>query len=376
EGGGCFVKRSLGGLLTLGAAGAAPAQQEESLVTRLVVRPAKEPVPALRYHLLPELRERTPGNAALLYYRAYSPEWLTHMRPEVAKKLDEWSMKPGKVPPAEFRWVLTYNALKELDLAARREYCEWEMTPRVRKEGIGLLMPDVQGYRGFARVLYLRARFQIADGKHDDVAHTLQTGLALARDISNAPTLVQSLVGNAIAALALNEVEHWVQSPGCPNLYWALTNLPRPFIDLRKPLQGERLWVESLFPGVRDLIDSPTKRILSADEVQKMLVPLAGLTSELGVKLSDAESRLALAAMAARAHPAAKRTLLARGWTARQVEAMPVMQAFILYEIQEYDRIYDEMLKWSGLPYPQAKAGVDRANRRFEKERNGGSLGG
>jgi hypothetical protein len=82
------VNRPLAVLLALLVAGAAPAQQDPSLVTPLTVQPAREPIPALKYHLLPELSEKTPGNAALLYYRSFSPEWLTHMKPEMARKLD------------------------------------------------------------------------------------------------------------------------------------------------------------------------------------------------------------------------------------------------------------------------------------------------
>src|SRR5947209_11700103 len=56
-------------------AGRAAAQEPELPVKKLTVSPAAAPVPALKYELLPELKDTTPGNAALLYYRAFSPEW-------------------------------------------------------------------------------------------------------------------------------------------------------------------------------------------------------------------------------------------------------------------------------------------------------------
>ena len=31
-----------------------------------------------------------------------------------------------------------------------------------------------------------------------------------------------------------------MQQPKCPNLYWALTDLPSPLVDLRKGVQGEQ----------------------------------------------------------------------------------------------------------------------------------------
>ena len=40
-----------------------------------------------------------------------------------------------------------------------------------------------------------------------------------------------------------------MQQPDAPSFYWPLTDLPRPFIDLRKPMQGERAGVYGSFPG-------------------------------------------------------------------------------------------------------------------------------
>src|SRR5688500_8032600 len=103
-------------LVLLGSATAAVAQPPVK-PTQLTLRPAAAPVPALRYRLLPEVREQSPGNAAQLYYRAYSPEWQSYRRPEVLKELDQWSAR--QVPGPELRWVLTDKALEEVDRAAR-----------------------------------------------------------------------------------------------------------------------------------------------------------------------------------------------------------------------------------------------------------------
>ena len=56
------------GLCILGMAGQAWGQ-----VIKLTVRPQTEPVPALKYRLLPEVRDLTSGNAVLSYQRAHSP---------------------------------------------------------------------------------------------------------------------------------------------------------------------------------------------------------------------------------------------------------------------------------------------------------------
>src|SRR5438874_10736420 len=60
-------------------------------VTKLKIRPAAAPVPALKYRLLPEARDLKPGNAVILYYRSFSPEWQGNAKsPELWKNLEKW----------------------------------------------------------------------------------------------------------------------------------------------------------------------------------------------------------------------------------------------------------------------------------------------
>jgi len=244
-------------------------------VIQLTIPPAPLPSPALRYRLLPELRDRTPGNAAQLYYRAFAPEWATHRQPEVRKLIYAWLDDRTQPPDPQLRWIVDSKQLKEVDRAARRDYCDWELTPRLREDGISMLLPDVQGFREYSHLLSLRTRFQIADGKLDDAVYTLQTGFALARDVANAPTLIQVLVGLAIAQMQIGDVEAVMQAPKSPNLYWALTNLPRPLVSLRTSLEGERIMMDSVFPGMREILRKSRSKVLAAEEVQALVEKLA-----------------------------------------------------------------------------------------------------
>src|ERR687887_1331563 len=223
----------------------ARAQPRPGEPIRLTIHPAAEPVPALKYRLLPELEEQEPGNRALLYYRSPSPEWWKNIRrPEVMEKINKALTTPLKdLPRAEVGWVVNYSFLRQVDRAARREYLDWGLTPQVRKEGIGLLLPDVQGFRETATLLALRCRLETADGHFDKAVYSLQTGMTLGRDVSRAPTLIQFLVGAAIVQVMLTQMEDLIQAPRAPNLYWALTDLPRPFVELRKGLEGEKAMI-------------------------------------------------------------------------------------------------------------------------------------
>src|SRR5437870_2104505 len=68
---------------------------EKTTVVKFRLHPAAAPVPALRYKLLPDLRDRRQGNAALLYYRAFAPEWYVGTgkfirEPGNSEKMEKW----------------------------------------------------------------------------------------------------------------------------------------------------------------------------------------------------------------------------------------------------------------------------------------------
>jgi hypothetical protein len=350
-------------LVLLFIAGPAGAQEPAIPVHKLAVTPSASPIPALQYKLLPELRDTTPGNAALLYYRAFAPDWSSGVRrdKELQEKIDAALDKPATEVKAmsNLQFIRDWGMLKEVDRAARRAYCDWELTPRMREDGIGLLLPDVQGLRDYARYLKIRAKLELADGHFDKSAYTLQTGLQLGRHAAHGPTLIQGLVGVAISAVMFTEVEEWIGTPGSPNLYWALTELPQPFVDLRMAYQGERLFIDSLLPGYREALIDPTKTP----------PPLSGdMQRKLGDAFFNNDRSLYFMALTAKKYPTAKAYLLAHGRTAAQIEALPTLTAVLLYEVATYDRLYDEMLKWQGLPYPLAQAGLVAAERELKEE--------
>jgi hypothetical protein len=334
----------------------------------LSLRPAGLPSPVMKYQLLPESLDVTPGNAALLYHRANNPEHQGYRRHPEYEKSWEWLELPlDKFPREKARGILPRWLLDEVDLAARRETCDWEMTARARKDGFLMVLPDIQGFREYARLLGFRARLELLDGRFDKAAYTLQTGLALSRHVSEAPTLINSLVGMAIATIMLDRAQEMVQLPKAPNLYWALADLPRPFIDLRKPMQGEKIMVEALFPGLRASLTDPASPPWTPQQLRKPLEQFAllGLTSR-----ADTELRLVLAVAAARIYPEAKQFLQEQGRTARQVEALPVVQVALMHALTEYDRLYGEMYKWQSFPYWEARPGLLEATRQLRQAKS------
>jgi hypothetical protein len=349
-----------------GATAQAPAEGEPS---KLTLSPAAAPSPALKYVLLPELDDQTPGNAALEYYRAFSPESWGHIRqPKTWETITNALQLPLKdFPHKDLGWLETNHMLRQVDRASRREYVDWGMAERLRREGYGILMPDVQSLRNIATLLAVRSRLQIAEGRYDKALYTLQTGLALAWHAGDGVTLIQDLVGMAIAQLMIAQLEELIQQPGAPNLYWALTELPRPFFDLRKALQGEKLALYATIPELRGL---ETGR-LTLEQQQRLLQAIGGgVDAVMYGRKPSWSNRLMGTALVLRNYPEAKKALIAEGRKREEVEALPTLQVVLIHSLHQYRRLQDDLFKGYGLPYGEARPRMEQADKRIRQARN------
>jgi hypothetical protein len=351
-------------LLLLAIASPAAAQAPDEPI-RLTIHPASLPSPALKYQLLPRAEDWVPGNAVLHYYRAFAPDWNGWQRqPGIFERIDRaLSSSLQELPRKEFAWLLSSHQLSEVDLAARCTYVDWDFTERMKKEGYNLLLPDVQGFRQFANLLALRGRLELADRQYHRVAYSLQSGFALSRHVAEAPLLISALVGVATANVQAAQVEQWLQISGSPNLYWALTNLPRPFIDLRKPLQGEQLILQAALPAGLQEID----RAAMSGQQQQALVDALVRLMHLGQPREQPGDRAGLLVLVLKGYPEAKQALLAQGRKPAELEAMPMVQVYTIHALQQFRQLRDDALKWFSLPYPEGQAGLDRIDKQLRE---------
>jgi hypothetical protein len=313
----------------------------------MTIYPAPEPAPALRYRLFPSQMDRSLGNAALTYYRCLSPDWFTLQKhPGMYNTITEALKAPlNQLPRKEVDWVLHTHQLKELDRAARQEYSNWEFLARGRQDGLGLLLPEIQAFRGLGPCLGVRARLELADGQFDQSVFTLQTAFSLAYDIGNTPVAINALVGIAIAQVALDQVREFVQQPGAPNLYWALATIPRPFINWPKIIEAEQSWLYASIPLLRDI----EKRPLSPAELAEFREQVLKLL-DLSQLPSGSDKNLALTYLVLKQYPEARRALIAQGRTLEEVDAMPALQVCVIHALQQFRRLEDDQLKWYYLP--------------------------
>src|SRR5262249_21329307 len=131
------------------------------------------------------------------------------------------------------------HALTQADYGARLDTPDWQVLDRVQTEGTSLRLPDLGPLRILGAALQVRFPVALARRNYDDAVRTAKTMFALARHLGEHPTVAGNLLGLSIAEMAVDTLEEMVQQPGCPNLYWALTDLPCPVVELRKGVQGD-----------------------------------------------------------------------------------------------------------------------------------------
>jgi hypothetical protein len=309
----------------------------------LTVRPMAAPKPALKYQLLPEVRELTPGNPVQWYVRCFQEQRNFFF----TKASNEQRARYRTMSLAELRKANVRNygghALRQADWAARLDRPDWQVLERLQTEGTDLRLPELGPLHILAASLQVRFRAEVAGGQWDDAVRTAKTMFALARHLGESPLLAANLAGLSVADLAVTTLEEMVQQPDCPNLYWALTDLPCPLVDVRKGVQGDRLRVESDLRLLRE--DAP----MTEEELEKVFARIFGalgyareqsgrpprsLRPVLQARVKDSERVLA-----------ARSRLLEAGCPVLPVLSFPPLQVILLDEKHDYEARRDEAMK-------------------------------
>jgi hypothetical protein len=338
----------------------AAAAADEPRVYQLTVHPGAPPAAALRYRLMPDPSDLTAGNAAPVYLSALllAPK----LTDEQQQQLDKWMDMPlEKLPRDQVQRFLDDScktAFAQAEIAARRDFCHWDMP--WREQSFMALLPHLNGMRQLTRAIALRAKLELAEGHFDDAARTLATGFAMARHVGQGDSvLIEALVGSAMARSLSLPLRDWAAAPNAPSLYWSLAALPRPFVDAGAALRREHLilWLPDL-RAARDRSITPEqwKRIVE----QAVIATNAGAQTNHG--LAD---QIKIALDAAATLPKAKAYLIEQGMPKVTVESMPAFQAVAIWSFDDYERKLEAMEKWFGVPYWQAQAGLARATEEF-----------
>jgi hypothetical protein len=218
-----------------------------------------------KLRLLPTAEEQIEADAAPLYTKAIQsiPENFQ------SKKFSGWrNLPPDQLPVGEVESELK-KIRPTLDLvsqAAKCKQCNW---PFIKPEQAQQqLMDDLSKYRKIAFVLDVQTKLQIAQGQNGRAIETLKTSLVMAKRLGEASTFIQGMIGIAIAELNLSRIEQFIQSDDAPNLYWALKDLPQPFVDINKAIKIENDNLKNYNLLIRKQFEKQLKP--AHDKVRKM----------------------------------------------------------------------------------------------------------
>jgi hypothetical protein len=317
-------------------------------VFRLNVQPMPAPKPALKYQLLPELGELNPGNAAHNYLKCFCEQRFFFYGKEAPAERARYSVMPLAELPAEKLRQYGGAALRQADWAARLDTIDWQNLRRIQDGGEEQLPPEVGPLQVLAAALRVRFRAEVAGRHFDDAVRTAKTMFALSRHLGEHTSEVANLVGLWAAHLSLNTLEEMVQQPGCPNLYWALTDLPCPLVDLRKGVQGDRTLVAADLRVLRD--DAP----MTEAEIENFVSHFCGAMSfareQAGKSPRNPRGGLQARVKSVEKVRAARRRLVEAGCAEELVNRFPSLQAILLDDKRAYEVERDERMKLLALP--------------------------
>jgi hypothetical protein len=333
---------------------------------RLCVGPMPAPKPALKYQLLPEVRELNPGNIAQNYLKCFAEQRNFFFSKEAVAERTRYRSMPLAELPAEKLRDYGKFALRQADWAARLDTLDWQLLRHVQTEGMDLLQPELGRLEVLGTALQVRLRAEAAGRRFNDAIRTAKTMFALARHLGAYPREAGNRVGISVAELTLSTLEEMVQQPGCPNLYWALTDLPSPLVDLRQGVHGDRALMAAELRPLRD--DAP----MSEEQLQNFVSHLSGVLGFARTQAGEAPRNLR-AMLAARVKDpetvrVARNRLVEAGcaddtiqslpplravfeflpsWHrhSRLVESFPPLQVILLDAKREHEARWDESLK-------------------------------
>ncbi|MCA9110407.1 MAG: hypothetical protein KDA52_10690 [Planctomycetaceae bacterium] len=341
----------------------------------LTVTPAAEPSPPLKYSLYPRWNELTPGNSVPMWYRALSRIQTsnTHFQ-AFGENQERWFTDPwDALPVDEIRSFLNIwsSDLENAQKATYREDTDWDLRLRDLRgpETIAILLEEFQNARQLAYVLALRIRLNLLERNYDAVLADMRICFRLAHDVAEPETLINDLIGMAIIANTEENIQHFIDTPGSPNLYWALAAMPSPMIDLRPAMQAEMSLPVRLFPWLKDPEAVDRTPAQWHQVLHDTMQQVAYYADELpGLNPSETGIDIALLALVARGYPTAKRQLIEAGHAPQDVEALAVGQVVGLHQQHVYQQMWQNFEAASILPYQQAQRRFDQLEQGLQRE--------
>jgi hypothetical protein len=319
------------------------------------------PKPALKYQLLPEPGELNPGNAAQNYLKCFMEQRRFFYSKEATADRARFQVMPLTELPLEQLRDYGGVALRQADWAARLDTVNWEYLSYARSTGAEPMAAEAGPLQTLATALQVRLRAEVAGRRFDDAIRTAKTMFALSRHLGEHSSAVANLVGLWAAHAGMNALEEMTQQPGAPNLYWALTDLPCPLVDLRKGIQSERTLTATEFRALRDDI------VMSEEQLEQCVSRFTSTMSfaRLQGGKTPHSPRAALQARVQDAGRvrAARSRLIDAGYAEALVQRFSELQVTLIDDKRAFELERDERMKLLGVPLWQSPLGPGDEDR-------------
>jgi len=312
---------------------------------------------------LPRYWEQQNGDATPFYLRAVMQEAAlpSATRKAYTEHLKEWVYTADELDQDTLKamqeWLSPFDQiLEDLRVATYRERIDLDLRLRdlVGLDAIYFRLPAAHRTRDLARMLQIKVRLEIAAGEYDKAIETLRMGFRLAEFAAVTPTLINDLVGVAIANMMTHELVRLVGSPDAPNMYWAIASLPRPLIDMRQAFEHESKIAFQLFPFLKD---AETAR-RSPEQWRQLVLGVYTSIHELTGDYADKKKPLTPAEaeeLMMKGYPLAKQNLVNEGMDQKTADAMSPGQVVAIYAARKNRRANDENYKWFMLSFAEAR---------------------
>jgi hypothetical protein len=187
----------------------------------------------------------------------------------------------------------------------------------------------------------------------------------LGRDAAKPPLLVCGLVGIAIESMANGTILELIASPNSPNLYWSLTELPEPLVDLRPAARFEIELGLRVFPFIHNA-ESTDRSPQEWNRVYTAAVRDLAITGEGGMAAhSDLGAGLLATGAALLGYSHAKARLIAAGLDSDSLDRMAVGQVMAIYTERTYETFADDFEKAWYVPFWEMRERGAAINKRL-----------
>lgn len=361
-----------------------PAPDFETI--EMEISPSAEPIPAFKYRLSILPHETIVGNAATHYLRSFGERSLDSPLKAAEKKFGmeefySWVSDETPIEKLPLEKVREASALfdfyvkNHIDRASRCRECDWGLGEIDHKgeQVFGFLLPSVQQTRSISRVLRLQTRLAVLDKRYDDAIDLLRMNYQLGQDLAKINNLVCELVGVAHIGLANLSMMDLIGAEGAPNMYWALSELPSPIIELRDTLRLESQVGIRIFQQLKDVETAAHSEDEWNDMAKQASADFQLTIATMFTNRSDEHdpelAKFATTAFGLMAYRPAKQRLVDGGFTADEVNKMPVGQVLLIDAAREYQKYSSQMEKVLYLPFREARAHGERVEDGLGQER-------